>query len=90
MDGCNVQTVTKEIYTLIHAYHTRSKNSLLANQKGKKMNELIESLNTLKEMKKMYENHVHLCGNYYSEMMTTLNEQIKEVEKEIQNRKVFK
>lgn len=54
------------------------------------MNELIESLNTLKEMKKMYENHVHLCGNYYSEMMTTLNEQIKEVEKEMQNRKVFK
>lgn len=53
------------------------------------MNELIESLNTLKEMKEMYKNHVHLCGNYYSEMITTLNEQIKEVEKEIENRKVF-
>lgn len=54
------------------------------------MNELIESLNTLKEMKKMYENHVHLCGNYYQDMMNVLNEQIKEVEKEIQNRKIFK
>ena len=40
MDGCNVQTVTKEIYTLIHAYHTRNKNSLLANQKGENMTNL--------------------------------------------------
>lgn len=53
----------------------------------KEMKELIESLSALNTMKDLYEKNVHLCGNYYEDMMNVLNEQIKEVEKEIENRK---
>lgn len=50
------------------------------------MKELIESLNALNAMKDIYEEKVHLCGNYYQDMMNVLNEQIEEVKKEIENR----